>query len=127
MRASEVVILRSTNSMPRSFGAVVEEDPRRRVHSVRLAVVDGHVVAEHLRDAVRRARMERRELGLGRLADLAEHLRRRRLVEADRVVLRAADDPYRLQHAQHAQARDLGEELGLRDHDSLTKLMAPRL
>ena len=44
---------------------------------------------------------------------LAEHLRRRRLVEADRVVLGAADHAHRFEHAQHAQAGDLRGELGL--------------
>ena len=57
--------------------------------------------------------MERRLLGLRRLAHLAEHLRRRRLVEADRVVLGAADDADRLEHAQDADAGDVGGELGL--------------
>ncbi len=57
--------------------------------------------------------MERCRLGLRRLADLAEHLRRRRLVEPDRVVLRAADHPDRLEHAQHAETGDVGGELGL--------------
>ena len=82
---------------------MVEQDAGRRVQSVRLAVVHGHVVAEHLRHAVRRARVERGELVLGRLAHLAEHLRRRRLVEADRVAVGAADDPHRLEHPQHAE------------------------
>ena len=94
---------------------VVEQDPRRRVEAVRLAVVDRHVVAEHLGHAVGRPRVERRELGLGRLPHLAEHLRRRRLVEADGVLLAAADDAYRLEHAQHAEAGDLRRELGLRE------------
>ncbi len=61
---------------------VVEEDPVHRVHPVRLAVVARDPVAEHLRDAVRAARMERRRLGLRRLGHLAEHLARARLVEA---------------------------------------------
>src|SRR5262249_39987084 len=39
-------------------------------------------VAEHLRDAVRAARMERRRLALRRLRHLAEHLARAGLVEA---------------------------------------------
>ena len=56
--------------------------------------------------------MERRELVLGRLAHLSEHLRRRRLVEADRVALGAADDAHRLEHAQH-RAGDLRRQLGL--------------
>ena len=69
---------------------VVEQDPRAGEQPVALPIVDGDVVAEHLGAAVRRARMERRHLVLRRLAHLAEHLRRRRLIEADRVVLRAA-------------------------------------
>ena len=92
---------------------VVEEDAAARVDAVRLAVVDRRVVTEHLGDAVRRTRVERRLLGLRRLADLAEHLGRRRLVEADRVVVDAADDAHRLEHAQHAEAGDLRRELRL--------------
>ena len=52
-------------------------------------------------------------LGLGRLAHLAEHLRRRRLVEADRVVVGAADHSHSLEHAQHAEPGDVGGQLGL--------------
>ena len=96
-----------------TLALVVEADPRGRVDVVGLAVVDRHVVAEHLGDAVGGARVERRLLGLGGFADLAEHLRRRRLVEADRVVLGAADDADRLQHPQDADARDVGRQLGL--------------
>ena len=62
---------------------VVEEHPRHREQIVALAVVHRDVVGEHLRDAVRAARIERRQLGLRHLADLAEHLARRGLVEAD--------------------------------------------
>ena len=56
-------------------------------------------------------------LGLRRLAHLAEHLRGRRLVEADRVVLHAADDAHRLEHAQHAEPGDLRGELGLLERE----------
>ena len=56
--------------------------------------------------------MERRA-SPGAFAHLSEHLRRRRLVEADRVALGAADDAHRLEHAQHAQAGDLRRQLGL--------------
>ena len=53
---------------------VVEEDARRAVHVVRLAVVHGDVVAVHLGHAVRRARVERGDLRLRNLEHLAEHL-----------------------------------------------------
>ena len=93
---------------------VVEQDARRRVHPIGLSVVDGGVVAEDLRNAVRRPRVEGRELVLGCFAYLSVHLRRRRLVEADRVVLGAAHDAHRLEHAEHTETGDLGGELGLR-------------
>ena len=92
---------------------VVEQDARAGEQVVALAVVDDDVVTEHLGAAVRAAGVERGQLGLRGLAHLAEHLRRRRLVEADRVVLAAADHPDRLEHAQHAETGDVGGELGL--------------
>ncbi len=64
---------------------VVEEDAAAGVHVVRLAVVDRRPVREDLRDAVRRARVEGRLLGLRHLLHLAEHLRTARLVVADLV------------------------------------------
>src|ERR1700685_2698996 len=63
--------------------------------------------------------VERGQLGLRRLPYLAEHLRRRRLVEPDLAACRAprgadpAADPDRLQHAQHAEPGDLAGELRL--------------
>ena len=63
--------------------------------------------------AVRRPRVERCEFGLRRLADLAEHLRRAGLVEADRVVLGSADDADGLEHAQHARSVHVGGQLRL--------------
>src|SRR5262249_57175205 len=60
---------------------VVEEDPRARVEAVALAVVDGDMVAVHLGHAVRAPRVKRGGLALRRLAHLAEHLARARLVE----------------------------------------------
>ena len=77
---------------------VVEEDAGDREQPVALAVVDRDVMREDLGDAVGAARIEGRRLGLGRLAHLAEHLARRRLVDADRGV-RLAN---RLQHAGDA-------------------------
>src|SRR5687768_11363516 len=72
---------------------------------------------EHLRDAVRTARMERGRLRLRYLAHLAEHLARRRLVEPDRVVLRPADDTDRLPHAKHSEPADLRGKLRLLDRE----------
>ena len=60
---------------PAARALVVEEDAAAGVQPVALAVVDDDVVPEHLGAAVRRPRVERRALGLRRLADLAEHLR----------------------------------------------------
>jgi len=59
--------------------------------------------------------MERGEFGLRNLAHLAIHLRRRRLVEADRVLPLAADETNRLEHPQDAETGDVGGELGLRE------------
>src|SRR6266508_694328 len=67
---------------PAAWTLVVETNPRARVQAVALAVVDRDEVAVGLRYAVGAARVERRRLVLGRLANLAEHLARRRLVEA---------------------------------------------
>src|SRR5262252_1724387 len=61
---------------PRRF--VVEEDAAGDEHPVRLAVVLGQLVGEHLGARVRAARLERRGLALGRLR-AAEHLAGRRL------------------------------------------------
>ena len=62
---------------------VVEEDPRRGVEVVALAVVDGDPVAVDLGHPVGAARVEGRRLELGHLEHLAEHLRGARLIEAD--------------------------------------------
>ena len=87
---------------------MVEEDAAGGVHAVGLAVVDGHVVPEDLAHAVRRARPELRALGLGHLPDLAEHLRARRLVEADRAEVVLGVQPDRLEDGQGALGGDVG-------------------
>ena len=92
---------------------VVEQDPARGVEPVRLPVVERRVVPEDLGRPVRRSRVEGRGLVLGCLADLAEHLRRRRLVEADGISVGPADDPDRLQQPEHPGATDVRGELGL--------------
>ena len=61
--------------------------------------------------------MERCALGLRRLLHLAEHLRRRRLVEAHGVVVGAADDAHGFEHAQHTETGDLRGELGLLERE----------
>ena len=99
--------------MPRRGPSWLKRMPGAGVEAVALAVVHGDVVTEDLGAPVRRAGMERRALGLRRLPHLAEHLRRRRLVEADRVVLRAPDHANRLEHAQHAEAADVRRQFGL--------------
>ena len=98
------MILRVTNSRPRRSRLVVEQDPAAGVEVIRLAVVDGDEVPVRLRHAVRRAGVERRQLGLRHLADLAEHLARRRLVEAR---LRA-HLAHRLEHPCHPDSGELG-------------------
>ena len=92
---------------------MVEQDAGGGVEPVGLAVVDHDVMPEHLGAPVRRTGVERGEFGLRGLADLAEHLRRRGLVEADRVVLRTADHADRLQHPQHTQTRQVRRQLRL--------------
>ena len=98
---------------------VVEQDPGHRVHAVGLAVVLGQEMPVGLGHAVRAARVERGLLGLRGLTDLAEHLRRRRLVEADLPVTRGARradpaaHPDRFQHPEHAQPGHLAGQLGL--------------
>ena len=82
---------------------MVEEDARDRIDAEALAVVDGQEVAVRLGYAVRAARVERSQLGLRDLANLAEHLARGRLVEADRRI----DLADGLEHAGHAQPGEL--------------------
>ena len=85
---------------------VVEEDARRGVQVVALAVVDRDPVAVDLGHAVGAAGVERRRLALGDLDHLAEHLRRAGLVEADLGV----DEPDRVEQAGDAQGRGLAGE-----------------
>src|SRR5262245_39442176 len=68
---------------PASRTTVIEENPRRRMHPIALAVVDRDPVTVDLGDAIGRAWVERRALALRHLDHLAEHLAARRLVEAD--------------------------------------------
>ncbi len=60
---------------------VVEQDAVRGMNAVGLAIVHRDPVGVELGGAVGGARIERRRLRLRHLADLAEHLRRRGLVE----------------------------------------------
>ena len=77
---------------------VVEEDAVGGEKAVRLAVVEHDVVREELGHRVRRARVERRRLGLRHLAHLPVQLRARRLIEAH--LLRQAHRAHRLQQTQ---------------------------
>ncbi len=113
MRATALVTLRVTNSWPRRSDSWLKRMPAAGEQPVGLAVVDGDLVAEDLGHAVGRAGVEGGELVLRRLPDLAEHLRRRGLVEAHRVGLRAPDHADGLQQPEHAGAGDVGRELGL--------------
>src|SRR5271166_2971335 len=77
---------------------MVEQNPRGRMHAEALAVVHCHPMCIELGSRIRRARIERRGLGLPRLPDTAEHLGRRCLVKAS---LRPRD-AYCLQHIRCA-------------------------
>jgi hypothetical protein len=88
---------------PAQRALVVEQDARAGVQPERLAVVHGDPVPVHLRHPVGAARVEGRALVLRDLADLAEHLARRRLVEADARVHRADG----LQNPRDADAGDV--------------------
>ena len=57
--------------------------------------------------------MERSQFGLRSLTDLSEHLRRRRLIEADRVVLRPTHHADCFEHPQHTQTCRVCGEFGL--------------
>ena len=98
---------------------MIEQDPGHREHPVGLPVVLGQEVPVRLGHPVRAARMERGLLGLRALPDLAEHLRRGRLVEADLPALRGARGadpaahPDGFQHPEHADAGHLAGQLGL--------------
>src|SRR5688572_25501967 len=70
-------------------------------------------MTERLRRAVGAARVKICLLVLRRLPYLAEHLTRRRLIEADGIVLGPPDDPNCLEHPQYAEARYLRGELRL--------------
>jgi len=76
-------------------------------------------MAVDFRDAVGAPRVKARGLILRGLADLAEHLAARRLVELDAVrrsaprLRGAGHDANRLQHSEHAEASDFAGELGL--------------
>src|SRR5262249_39435193 len=87
---------------------VVEEDPVDGVHPVGLAVVARDPVAEHLADRVGAPGMERGLLALRHLDDLAEHLTRRRLVEAAVEVALAN----RVEEAERSQRDDVRRVLG---------------
>ena len=69
---------------------VIEQDAAAGVEAVGLPVVDGDPVRVDLGRPVRGARIERRRLPLRRFLHLAEHLGRRRLVEA-RLLLEPED------------------------------------
>ncbi len=89
---------------PAARDLVIEQDSRRRVQVIRLAVVDRDEVSVGLGNAVGRARVERRRLGLRDLEHLAEHLARGGLVEARL----GAHFAHRLEHARDADAGELG-------------------
>ncbi|GBH23845.1 hypothetical protein BvRS1_08940 [Burkholderia vietnamiensis] len=88
---------------------VIEQDAAAAEQPVRLAIVDRHPVRVQLRDAVRAARVKRGRFRLRNRLHLAEHLGRRRLIEA-RFRAHHAD---RLEQVQRADAGHLGGRRGL--------------
>ena len=88
---------------------VIEQDAGAGEQPVALPVVDRDVMPEHLRHAIRAARVERRQLGLRHLAHLAEHLARGGLVDLDLRI----DAPDRIQHPRHALGVELAGQQGL--------------
>ena len=125
---AQVDVRRSARDLPRherpapTRALVVEEDTVARIHAVRLAVVDRDPVAVHLRDAIGRARVERRLLRLRRLDDLAVELGRRRLVEAHDLLEPARPD--RVEQAQRAECIDVARVLGHLERDLDVRLRA---
>jgi len=99
---------------------VIEQDPGHPEEVVALAVVHRHPVPVELGRAVRRSRVERRRFALWRLDDLAEHLRRAGLVEADIGI----DDADRFEDSGHAERGDVAGEHRLREarhHEALRR------
>ena len=97
---------------------VVEQNSGDCVQAEALAVVHRDPVAVDLRDAVRAARIERRDLALRALDDLAEHFARAGLIEA-RFRRRLL---HRFEHARDAKRGELAGEDGLiprRLHEAL--------
>src|SRR5260221_14381779 len=87
------------------FGAtprrlVVEANRRAGKYPVALAIIDREMVPEDFGHTVGAARMERRQLGLGLLADFTEHLRAGSLKKLG--LGRMLADGF--QHAQNSQA-----------------------
>ena len=80
---------------------VVEQDAAAAENAVALAVVDRHPVRVELGDAIGAARIEGRVFRLRNRLDLAEHLGRAGLVEADAGI----DDADRLEQVERADAR----------------------
>ncbi len=100
--ATESVILRVTNSRPRSGDSWLNRMPRGTEDAIALAVIDRHPVRVQLGHAIRAARVERGVLDLRDGLHLAEHFRGRRLVEADLRV----DQADGLEQVDRAQAGD---------------------
>lgn len=88
-----------------TWALVVEENTVARVHTVRLPVVHCDPVRVQLRAAIRRARVERRRLGLRGLDDLAVQLGSGGLVEAH-MLLKSAS-PNRVQQAKRSETVDV--------------------
>lgn len=88
-----------------AWALVVEEDTIARVHTVRLPVVHCDPVRVQLRAAIRRARVERRRLGLRGLDDLAVQLGCRGLVET--YMLLKSTSPDRVEQAKRSETIDV--------------------
>ena len=85
---------------------MIEENPRNSKEVVALPVVDGDVMGENLRHTIRAAWVEGRFLILRRFPNLAEHLTRGSLVNADGFV----DLANRLQYPGDALRVELARE-----------------
>ena len=94
---------------------MIEQDPIARKHAIGLAVVNDDPVRVKLRAAIRRARIERRGLTLGRLDDLTVQLGCGRLVEFDMLFKTAGADS--VEKAKGTEPVDVASVFGHLERD----------